>query len=397
MIHGSEQKRIAILSLKDHEYSDPQPVYLAATLADDGHNVTFIAPLSQQAMEYLRSLNVSAVKIAHRLPTKQHASRSLFARARFLLQYIITYAIYCIQLVFVMPQSVDVIIGTDRYADRVVWLFRHLWPGARHIVYLLELYEHYLENRGWFKLVDRRMWGHAEMIILPNSARCEWFERQLPFLVGRTRSLLNCPLSTWPNHIPRPITERPWPLTLSYIGSISPSTGLHFLLESIAECRRPVRLLLAGIIRDYQYMSRLEDYVESRELQDRILLLGRLPRAEIPDIIERAHVSVAFYPWRSPKTDVNFKLCAPNKIYESLALGRPVIASDNPSLAFIAEEQLGWLVDIEHPSALRSLLEELADDPMAVQDVAQRARRRFLDDMNFEACSLNIREAISRM
>jgi glycosyltransferase involved in cell wall biosynthesis len=377
---------VVVLSDHDHEITNPQALYLAAALAEDGYRVTFVAPLSGNALYYLQARNVRVVRINHHWP-KHEANLFFFGHYLFLL------TIYILKLMFSIPRSTDLILAINQSPCRAAWFLHRFGWTHSYVGYLLEIWDRWLrpsDMRGFF---NRMVWSRCELAILSNDARCRLFEDAHPKMAGRTVVLHNVQPSDWPGRPLRPISNVEGPLLLGYIGSIYKWTRLSLMLEAIAACQHPIRLLIGGIVRDPSYMKELELKVSEWRLDSQVTFVGPVPRDRLPDLIEQVHATVCFYPWRS-KADINFQLCAPNKIYESLALGRPVIASDNPTLSFLEEQGMGWNVDIEQPPELVRLLDALAENREAVIAAGQRAHQVCQETLNFEIDSATVRQAI---
>jgi glycosyltransferase involved in cell wall biosynthesis len=95
---------------------------------------------------------------------------------------------------------------------------------------------------------------------------------------------------------------------------------------------------------------------------DRIRVLPAVPPAELLSWVASADVvAMPIQP-----TTLNHRLTTPNKLFEALAVGVPVVASDLPGMAGIVREtDAGLLVDASDPNAIaqacRTLLE--LDEP----------------------------------
>ncbi|SEH64562.1 Glycosyltransferase involved in cell wall bisynthesis [Ruminococcus flavefaciens] len=91
---------------------------------------------------------------------------------------------------------------------------------------------------------------------------------------------------------------------------------------------------------------------------DNFTFLGSIPYSEVLDIEQQAKVISAIY----EPTIRNHQLCAPNKFYEALALGKPVIACKGTGIDKIVEKnRIGISIDYSAENfydALRNLLND---------------------------------------
>ncbi|MBN2170755.1 MAG: glycosyltransferase [Candidatus Krumholzibacteriota bacterium] len=171
-------------------------------------------------------------------------------------------------------------------------------------------------------------------------------------------------------YAPPPAREAP---ELLWVGRLSYEKGLATLLTAVSRARRPLRLALVG---DGPEEGPLRRLAGELALGDRVRFLGRRPRDEIPALLAAADATVLPSEWYEN---------APLSVLESLALGRPVLASrlgGTPEL--VAEGETGWLFDAGDADALAACLDDWAGAPQERRRRGERAhaeaRRRFHPD-----------------
>lgn len=113
----------------------------------------------------------------------------------------------------------------------------------------------------------------------------------------------------------------------------------------------------------------IEDYVRSQaEECDRIFYYGKLPYAKTLSLETQADILTALY---DPKVS-NHRYAAPNKLYESLMLGKPVIMARGTGWDEVIEENgNGVLIDFTL-EGLRSGLEKI--NKMDLEEVSRKAK-----------------------
>ncbi|MEA2623229.1 MAG: hypothetical protein QOH61_2139 [Chloroflexota bacterium] len=168
--------------------------------------------------------------------------------------------------------------------------------------------------------------------------------------VERPAILLNCPHAWRPEH-PAPIDstrirdaldlppERPIVL---YQGGFSVDRGIEELVAAAADPR--LRRLDAAIV--FMGYGRLEGYLRDAALEneDRIYLLPAVPVDELLEWTAGADVSFVGQP---PRT-LNHRMNLPNKLFESLMAGVPVVvARDNEQCRLVTAERVGTCVDVD--------------------------------------------------
>lgn len=113
-----------------------------------------------------------------------------------------------------------------------------------------------------------------------------------------------------------------------------------------------------------------------------VLFTGLVPQIDLIPFIDHAQASVALY--RSHT--LNNKLCAPNKVYQALVRGIPVIVSSaNPTMVEIVRQHGCGLVADPTPAGLRRGIEELLPDTVHYRKNAEKASGNFLWHLELEA------------
>jgi glycosyltransferase involved in cell wall biosynthesis len=123
-----------------------------------------------------------------------------------------------------------------------------------------------------------------------------------------------------------------------------------------------VRVLGAG-----EYRPELEALSRDLGVSDRVRFLGWLPNdADVPHVIRQADVGVVAH--LLPRL-------LPNKLFEYLALHRPVVASDTASLRMLfGDDQLAFFRPDDERDLARRII-EVHRDPKRARAMAENARR----------------------
>ena len=140
-----------------------------------------------------------------------------------------------------------------------------------------------------------------------------------------------------------------------YVGSISAIRGIRQLVQACARLRSPTTLTLAGGFSE----SALQAEVAALPGWSRIDALGHLDRAGVAAVMRRACAGlVTLLPTAS------YREALPVKMFEYMAAGIPVIASDFPRWRAIIEgNDCGLCVDPHDPGAIAAAIDRLALDP----------------------------------
>ena len=150
-----------------------------------------------------------------------------------------------------------------------------------------------------------------------------------------------------------------------YHGGLSADRGIEQLIQALAIVPPSVHVALLGY-------GPLEAELTRRAgepgLAGRLHVLPAVPPAELLEWVGSADVvAMPIQP-----TTLNHRLTTPNKLFEAMAAGVPVVASDLPGMATIVHETgCGLTCDPTDPAAIAAAIRELLDRP----DDGRRAMR----------------------
>jgi glycosyltransferase involved in cell wall biosynthesis len=188
--------------------------------------------------------------------------------------------------------------------------------------------------------------------------------------IPRPVILMNCP-PAWRPDEPGPIDsdlvraaagiDAGRPLVL-YQGGYSVDRGIEELVTAMDE--PPMREL--GAVCAFMGFGRLDGWLRERALAspDRIVVLPPVPPDELLPWTASADVTFVGQP---PRT-LNQRLNLPNKLFESLMAGVPVVVSANNAQCHLtSEEEVGACADIDSPRAIADALASILRQPANVR------------------------------
>src|SRR5439155_14486687 len=152
------------------------------------------------------------------------------------------------------------------------------------------------------------------------------------------------------------------PPRVLYAGQLYPWKGVDVLVEAVAAVPQ-ARLVILGGIEGEADTRRIRSLVEARGLGARTEMPGPVPQARVADALGRAAGVVAPF-LRAGMTE---RHTSPLKVFEAMAAGRPIVASDLPSSREILRDgENALLVPPGDAGALAaSLRRVLGDDGLA--------------------------------
>jgi glycosyltransferase involved in cell wall biosynthesis len=166
-----------------------------------------------------------------------------------------------------------------------------------------------------------------------------------------------------------------------FFGQFPAWQGISSLLEGVRSPAWPERLPLV-FVGDGAMRPDVEAAVA--EMPDRVLYLGRLPYDEVAQVV--AHAVVSFVPMMAPERETMF---SPLKLYESMACGVPVVASDVVGISeVITEARCGILFAAGDARAIAEATARIVADPFEAREMGLRGREAVVARFSWRARSL---------
>ena len=219
--------------------------------------------------------------------------------------------------------------------------------------------------------VDLRVINRVDAVILADDSRKEQISgskpRQLAIIYNSPEdqyTLLDADVS------PHPDTRS---LHIVYVGNLQIERGLLELADVMGK-HLDWKLDLAGYGSDE---ARIQSAVAKLP---NVIWHGKIPFQRAMELISMADVIVATYSPQIP----NHRFSSPNKLFEAMMLGKPVIAARGSNIdRIVVKENCGMVIDYGDVEALESSLAFLQHHPTSRQEYGHRARKAYENTYNW--------------
>lgn len=172
------------------------------------------------------------------------------------------------------------------------------------------------------------------------------------------------------------LTRKPaWsnPPELLYLGSLHPWKGVEHLIAALPKIHS-ARLVIAG--GPPNRVDELRKVATQHGVQGRVVFLGAVVPAERFNVINAADLCVL----PLSDTSIGSRYTSPLKLFEYMAIGKPVVAADVPALrSIITPHEDGILVPVKDIEKFAEAVNTLLADRVAAQRIGDAARLRALD------------------
>lgn len=151
------------------------------------------------------------------------------------------------------------------------------------------------------------------------------------------------------------LVERPQ-ATVLYLGSLHQWKGVETLVAAMDSVPN-AHLTIAG--GEEHRIQALRDFARTKLASARIHFLGKVPPAQRFEVINSADICVL----PLTRNSIASRYTSPLKLFEYMAMGKPIVAGDLPAIREILTHEINaLLVPPENPSALALALNRLVED-----------------------------------
>lgn len=300
--------------------------------------------------------------VARRVGYLSQALARLFARRRWDVALTRDLALADVALRFPARMRPPVVYESHGFAPVRAEMLPRMVSGARPVGAL---------KLGRLHRRERRVWRAAEGYVTITRG----FVRELQDRFGARTRVAVAPSGVRLNgarEYAPPAGKRP--ATVAYAGNFYPWKGADVLVEALALLPEAHGLFIGGRSGDPD-AERLQSLVRDRRLTGRVTFTGAVPPADVGPLLARADL-LALPTVATPYA----RYTSPLKLFEYMAAGRPIVASDLPALREVVEHGgTAILVAPGSPRALAAGLRCVLDDPAGAERMARAAFDRAAD------------------
>lgn len=210
----------------------------------------------------------------------------------------------------------------------------------------------FVPSRGLGEALAKRGWFPKEkIVVVPNGVNLDLFK---PIEMRIARDALGIP---------------PDLRIAIYVGKLAAWQGVEVLLNAAALLEKLERFRVI-VVGDGPLMPALRSLIRTSGLDDTVLLIGSLPHSQIPTWIAASDLCVApFTRERNALIELS-----PLKLYEYLAMGKPIVASDLPGTRSIVRDA-GIIVPSDSAADLAAALAGAFSDAIELRAMGARGTK----------------------
>lgn len=175
---------------------------------------------------------------------------------------------------------------------------------------------------------------------------------------------------------------------IAYGGRITTNRGIEETIDALVELPDDVHLVVLGY-GAAGYVEALRARADERDLGSRVHFVGKVPSDAVSVTLADADASIVFV----RPTCLSYRWSLPNKLFESIHGGLPIVAADLPDTRRIVEEHgVGEVFASEVPEVMAQTILRVISDP----ERYRAASRRAAAELTWEAESVRLLEVYRR-
>ncbi len=227
-----------------------------------------------------------------------------------------------------------------------------------------------------FSFLEKRYCKHVEHVYVPSEGigkkYREWGLRvTVQYASKSTSSLPKLPLDLVRDLRARcGLSEKDF--IVGVAGSLGRSEALHNILIALKSLPPHVKLLIIGGLEEK--VKAVKDLASMEGISDRVSYTGVLATKPYMMHVGTLDLGLALFIGKTP----NVVHVAPIKLFDYMAMGIPVVASDYPTMRKIIEDAgCGIVVNPEEPSRISTAISQLLEDQQRRNTMSNAARAAF--------------------
>ena len=226
------------------------------------------------------------------------------------------------------------------------------------------------ELRAWIRF-ESRLIRHADLVFAVTASRAEVMVER--YGIERPVVLRNVPEihpdGPAPTELRHELGLAAETRLLLYLGGIQPVRGLEQAIRALPSIPRAALVMMGT--GEQGYLDGLRRLAREQGVNERLFVRSPVRPHEVVAVASQADVGLVL----NHRVGLNNYLSLPNKIFETIAAGVPVVASDFPDMArLIRSYEVGETCDPEDPSSIAAAVMAVIDDPERRHRLSENAR-----------------------
>lgn len=234
-----------------------------------------------------------------------------------------------------------------------------------------------------FTRYEKFILKHCDYIITANTIERGYY--QIFFPLKDISVIYNAPHFTSTNgSLPQPPGQQQKIYDLCYEGYLNFERGVEIILELIKRLKKKyplIKFLVIGNIQPGKSKDWAEQFIKDNQLEENITITGWLSYKKLYPYHLQSRIGIFLYQ-QSPN---NILAGPPNKLFNFMKAGLPIIASNLPETVNILDETGGGItVQPDNLDEIEKAVVKLLDNPNLQLEMGQKGLQAFREKFNWQ-------------
>jgi len=331
--------------------NDSRVIRECKTLSEHGNDLTVIAYLEEGLLE--RESNYGFKTIRIKLFTKKWSSHPFIQ--------VIKYIEFLIRALFTIKSiKPDICHGHDPdgliiayfvkliYKCQLIYDSHELWAYSNH----MRNYNNILYKIG--RWIEKIIISKSDAVITVSNSIAKVIQSENN--VSNISVIRNMPeIITKDYHFSREDFQFPeCKNIIIYVGNVVNGRGINNLIQAMTNVEDDIGLVIMG--RESPYRRKMIDRVNKLQLTDRILFVDAVRSEKVVSVCKLANAGII----SSRNVCESYYLCLPNKMFEYIQAGLPVLCSEFPEMKNIIQHyHVGLTFNPDNPIHIANKINEI--------------------------------------
>jgi glycosyltransferase involved in cell wall biosynthesis len=161
-------------------------------------------------------------------------------------------------------------------------------------------------------------------------------------------------------------------IIIGYLGLVMKYKGYEESIECLSYLDEKYVLLLIGDAIDPKFKGKITKLIDKYDLRSRVYFTGLVPHTEAMKYLSNIDLALLLF-----RDTLWTRYSLPNKLFEYMALGIPIIASDIPNLRYYITKNNCGIISRNNPKNLSENIKRLAEEKKLIKKIRQNSKKFF--------------------
>jgi len=242
---------------------------------------------------------------------------------------------------------------------------RLIYDSHEYFTGVPELQGRHFVRRVW-KLIEKSILPNLKHVMTVSASIADLYEKEYGVLPDVVRNCARNSAGIIPRQTHELGVEEGQMLLIYQGGGINIERGGEELIEAISRLDKVILLIAGG----GDVLNRLKQLAAGLNCTDRVRFTDRMPWHELMRYTKSADAGLTL----DRDTNLNYRFSLPNKLFDYISAGIPVIAGDLPEVSkIIREYDCGLIMPEVTPDEIVKAVTRLRDNPETLNKLRQNA------------------------